>query len=84
MPICKIIAPTPSDLTDEQFSIYFDSMNEAIKTIQYNPATRYEHFILEREKGEFKVEVETMIQYAQEQWKKQQKNEAHNYDNEDN
>lgn len=79
---CEIIAPIPSDLTDEQFSIYFDSINEAIKTIQCNRATRYEYFIIERKKGEFKVEVKTMIQHAQGQWKKQQKNKAHNYDDE--
>jgi hypothetical protein len=77
---CDIIAPIPSDLTDEQFSIYFDFINEAIKTIQCNPATRYEHFIIERKKGEFKVEVKTMIEYAQEQWKEKQEKEAHNYD----
>ncbi|KTE90018.1 hypothetical protein AT727_08810 [Desulfitobacterium hafniense] len=81
---CEIIAPIPLDLSDEQFSIYFDSINEAVKTIQCNPATRYEHFIIERKEGEFKVEIKTIIQYAQEQWKKQQKSEAHNYDDEDN
>lgn len=73
---CEIIAPIPSDLPAEQFGIYFDAINEAIKTIQCNPSKKCEHFIVEAVGEDFQVKVKTIIQYAQEQMENRQKDEG--------
>ncbi len=71
----ELIAPIPKDLTDEQFNEYFEAINEAIKTIHHNSEKRYEYFIIEQRKDELRVEVKTIIQYAQDKAEHQKRNE---------
>lgn len=69
----EISAPIPSNLSEEQFERYMDEIKRAIESIQPNPQTKYQSFIIEQNEKSLKVEAKTMLQYAQEQCQKQKK-----------
>lgn len=66
-------APIPSNLSEAQFERYMDEIKEAIQSIQPNPQTKYQSFVIERNEKTLKVEVKTMLQYANEKCQKQKK-----------
>ncbi|NOW89762.1 hypothetical protein BCD91_001785 [Clostridium beijerinckii] len=70
----EIIAPIPSNLSEEQFERYMDEIKGAIQSIQPNQQTKYQSFVIEQSEKFLKVEVKTMFQYANEKCQKQ-KNE---------
>ncbi|MBN7773553.1 hypothetical protein [Clostridium aminobutyricum] len=76
----ELIAPIPQNLTDEQFNKYFESINEAIKTIHHNSEKKYEYFIIEQQNDGLRVEVKTIIQYAQDKIEHQKKDEVSSHD----
>lgn len=69
----EISAPIPSNLSEEQFERYMDEIKRSIERIQPNPQAKYESFVIKQNEKSLKVEVKTMLQYAQEQCQKQNK-----------
>lgn len=69
----EISAPIPSNLSEEQFERYMDEIKGAIQSIQPNPQTKYQSFVIERNEKSLKVEAKTMLQYANEKYQKQKK-----------
>jgi len=70
----EILAPIPSDLTDEQFAKYMDMLPKALAELKCNQipnVERYECFIIEYD--DEKLRTITMTQYARERWEEQQK-----------
>lgn len=68
----EIKAPIPTDLTEDQFERYMDELERAIESIRPDPLVRYEIFIAEQNEKTRIIEVKTMLQYAHEQYQKQE------------
>lgn len=69
----EISAPIPSNLSEEQFERYMDEIKAAIQSIQPNPQTKYQSFVIEQNEKSLKVEAKTIFQYANEKHQKQKK-----------
>ncbi len=69
----EVRAPIPINLPKEQFERYMDEVKNAIESIKPNPRIKYEYYIIEQNENTLQVEVKTILQYGQEQIKKQKK-----------
>lgn len=72
----EVIAPMPQNLSESQFDKYMDGVWQAVNAIKPNPEKEYESFIIEQNKDSLKIEVKTMLQYAQEQYNKQEQRKS--------
>ncbi len=75
----EIIAPIPSDLSNEQFSVYMDTLQYALKTLADNEIPKiesYECFIVEYDNENTQLNVKTYHQYGMEQVVEQRKGNA--------
>jgi len=71
----EILAPIPSDLTDEQFAKYMDMLPKALAELKRNQIPKiemYECFIIEYRPDNEELRTITMKQYASERHKEQQ------------
>jgi len=70
----KLNFPIPSNLNNEQFSLYMDMINKTIIELGKSDILKssvYNEYIIEGEEGQEKLKVKTMIEYAREQQQKQ-------------
>ena len=72
----EIIAPIPQNLSESQFDKYMDGVWQAVHAIKPNPEKKYESFIIEQNEDSLHIEAKTMLQYAQEQYNKQEQRKS--------
>lgn len=74
----EIIAPIPTNLSNEQFQIYMDMLQKALLEAnepKLKKVTKYECFVAECDEKMEKVIVKTMLEYGHEQVQKQRNRE---------
>lgn len=79
----EIIAPIPTNLNEEQFTSYMDTLKSSLKTLSDNEVRkteRYNMFIVEYSNETEKICVKTVSQYGMERAKEQQKSKEENHD----
>ena len=72
----EVVAPIPSNLSDEQFSIYMNTLQSTLKTFSENEARRVERyncFIVEYDRNTESIHVTSISQYGRERTAEQRK-----------
>jgi len=75
----EIIAPIPTNLSNEQFQMYMEMLQKALSEAnepKLKKITKYECFVAECDENMGKVIVKTMLEYRHEQVQKQKNREA--------
>ena len=79
----EVIAPIPSNLSDEQFSSYMDTLKNTLKRLSDNEARkveRYDRFIVEYDRKTENLYIKTVSQYGSERAAEQRRAKGDKHD----